>query len=436
MNWAKQTTFSDGTTLSGSLNTRQSTSYTQEISISFDITGLPKKKLSLFEVLEFSSTGRYEKIDLRVWEEMFLLFEEVFKALPPTSLSDPQLNLFAQRRNHYAAFPDIGGMSYKAQAFSIIENISRAKKEALPDYIKIVEKHALKPRSVVDVESAFYLLNPTVTKQTENYRVAEKLISQYTWRPLVMPDKAMEDFYGLFYLAHTTKDEELLEKPLKELAEVSDFDRVISGSRSPLELPWKTVKYRNYLLDLPAKDVVYLSGKIPHSASAASALAISQRKLEERGEPSVVAAQVAHDAYTEVMPSVMKFNKPNLLANIYKVFMDNAHHTKLLPIFQSVVRGLEHAEEKEVARRATTKFEYLVGEKTNRWIKQKPRFLDILESMSEVMPADKVVAVINEVIEAKEPLTSAQWEKYIQNFDTFGDMPLSWWQPLVSGAQG
>lgn len=431
MDWNRTVNLPDGT-LTGSVSFGH-----QSVGVNFSFTPRTSSPGSTYDLdtnfLSYHNWGNTQplsQVSSDVWEEMFKHYEHVCRNVPLSTLTDWQRSLFETRVDRsVATFSEkVKNLSLATQSFALMAGkLSLMNDE---NYLYKVETHIKNLPEITDIKSAYYYLTPNLTADKENLSIAKKTI-HFT----VSED--LEEYFAVASLAVSTQNLETLKLKLRDMATVSDFDRILNYcDTAALDFPLRAAKFRCYLLDLTGEDFLKLVGKIPKSASAASAITIADRVLnvKEKVEESVLYTS-AQEKYTPVFQHLLNLEKPELFPVAYAHMMQEALRPSTVDVVQAFFLNLGEKDTKGRHNGVLHRLDLLFGEATSSWITPKARAEDIMESLAEVLPAQRVVITIEEVIGEKQPLTAAQWEKFLKEADTYKDLPVSWWKPLVKNVR-
>lgn len=195
-----------------------------------------------------------------------------------------------------------------------------------------------------------------------------------------------------------------------------------------LKLPINTKVYRKYLLDeVTAGDFLTLARKFPKGTAARAGIEVSRNILKEEVKDPHEDLRRANGAFQKMFEISYKEHSSEWFNNAYRYFIDARGQNNLITLLDKHFDTPEDVNAKNLNRTIPN----VLSLENCAWARKREHKNFIVGRLLEVLPANDVINVINDVAVEDERLTISQWERYSQNHEDYAGMPVSWWINII-----
>lgn len=198
------------------------------------------------------------------------------------------------------------------------------------------------------------------------------------------------------------------------------------------KLPLHTKKFREYVLSLTGGQFSKLIGQVPGASSADAAIEFSEKLLvgEKQNKEAVLLA-VTQD-FASITPVLARYEDPYLFTNVFTLFMSVYQTPSRSALMASYIKTVDRTHLME-SHRLLAVLNGLIGSK---WVKPTHMADLVIEKLLTVGTHEEVAKVLVDTSLDGQSLTVKQWEVFLENFDTYKDLTVGWWLPLVKRVSG
>lgn len=226
--------------------------------------------------------------------------------------------------------------------------------------------------------------------------------------------------------------------PLKEITIVPDSSLVLNnnvGMSAVERLPLKTKTYCDYLLELPLSkiDLILKSDYsfIKSGASAKGAIAVTEKFFEDT-EQEIDSTSLAHEVYCAAFSRLdmsdrnksNSYEYPLLLTQIYEA---QNRITSLQALKLHFESGTSKISWNEIQNYFNV---VLLPTEVRKWLTSSSNVESIINILLPVV-GELTVEALMCASEGPEPLPATKWINLTENFDSFKELPVSWWRPMM-----
>lgn len=197
-----------------------------------------------------------------------------------------------------------------------------------------------------------------------------------------------------------------------------------------LKLPLQTEKFRQYLMGKTYNELQLLIGKIPSNTPADTAIALGEQLLNNNKQEKGATIALPTATYMMLLPKLTPLNDADLIINTNTKLFSNIKKVETIALIRNYFAQIDPS--LLTKESVETIFSHLLEAKISKWINSSIAEYAI-GLMRECMTPEEIITVILEVSK-EQPLSLAQWKVYIENRETYKDMPANWWITLVKNA--
>lgn len=298
------------------------------------------------------------------------------------------------------------------------------------EYMKVVATLDLTVQEDVDV-----FIDPINGQYgKEFYYIVARLGYQGVYKRRItnkFENKDLRDFAYRIWATHCM-DEKYHDVVLREV-ELKDLDskrKMHPRAFGFSKLPIQTEKYRQYILGKSLNEIHHLIGKVPSSASADTAIAMSEKLLtDSRKDSTVNPLLLSSETYFAIHPKILSWRNSELIISTNALLFGNYKKIETLTLIK---KYFETTNPNKLNEKLVTDlcFNLLDDKYITTWITNASFAEHILSLMKSVLTPEEIVTTILSV-SSESPLTVGQWKLYLQNIETYKDTPVTWWMTIV-----